>query len=142
MSKNNKIERVFYILINLAFIFAGLFKIIIVPDAGGSFVYASYYTAVFTDQSLGIYGNIFLAVPFVCAVVNICLVIAEIGINKIHQGIEQAFTSFTIMFFAFGLLFASISENLVPFGIIILVLTVLTLLVRIIFYYGVKKMKI
>lgn len=143
MTKSNKIERILYVVVMFAFIVAGFFKIITVPSTdGSSYTYMSYYLAVFTDKELSIYGNIFLGIPFLMAAATIVLNIIEVCMNKISKGIEQALVSMYIIFFGSGLLFASISDNLMPFGLIICSISLALILIRVICHYGVRSMKI
>lgn len=143
MTKSNRIERILYIAVMLAFILAGFFKIITVPSSDGySYTYMSYYLAVFTDKELSIYGNIFLGLPFLMSAASIVLNIIEICMNKISRGIEQASVSLYLIFFGSGLLFASISDNLMPFGLIICSLFLALILIRVVFHYGIRNMKI
>jgi len=139
MTKSNKIERIVYIAIMLSFVIAGFFKIIKLPNDS----FTNYYFAVFQDKdSFNVYGNVFLGLPFLAAICSIGLNIAELIMGKIHYGVEHTNVTCYIIFFAAGVLFSYVSDNFIPYGVIILGTIFAVVVTRIIFHYGIRNMKI
>jgi hypothetical protein len=137
MSKALKLERIIYAAIMGIFLISCAFKIIPVKTDSGT-IWNNYYYEVFSDTALGIYGNIFLGIPMLAAVLSIGLGIGEIISNKINFGLEATCGACYFLFFACGMLFASIQSAIYPYGMIVFADFLAIIIVRIIFHYGVK----
>lgn len=141
MSKGNTLERIIYIAIMAIFLIVLAFPIMHMP-MGNDIVSINAYTMIFTNNDLAIFGNIFLALPIVSSLAAIVLNIVELSMKKIDFSIEYAIVFFYMFIMAFGLMFASLSNNMFPYGMIIIGVTFALVLVRVIFHYGVRKQKI
>jgi hypothetical protein len=140
MSKGNKIERIIYIAIIAIFLIACSFPVMHSTSGNGM---VSAYRMIFTDGSLSVFGNIFLALPLVLSLTTIILNIVEISTNIINFGIELTNVIFYFMSLAFGLMFATITEtNMIPYGMIVMAISLALVITRIIFHYGVRGQKI
>lgn len=142
MGKALKVERMIYVTLMVLFLLSGLFNVIYLPDGNGNFVWINYYQAIFASGTLSIYGNIFLGIPLLSALLGIIMNAVEIGLNRISFPIEYTSVVAFLAFFAFGLLFASIASNMFPFGMMIIGFSLAIITVRIIFHYGIRNQKV
>lgn len=141
MSKNFRIERLVYVFISIAFLLTGIAPIMKVHAESGA-MYRSYYVCVFTDCFGSVFANIFLAIPAVMALMVAVLLISEILGKRINPSLEWACRMFIVFFAIFGFLFASLADNLLPYGLVILGFSLLYLVNLIVFHYGIKGQNI
>ncbi|MCI2068010.1 MAG: hypothetical protein LKJ88_00315 [Bacilli bacterium] len=142
MGKALRVERIIYIVIMILFLLSGLFNVICLPDGNGNPVWTNYYQGIFASGTLSIYGNIFLGIPLLSALLGIAMNSVEIGLNRISFPVEYTSVVAFLSFFAFGLLFASIASNMFPFGMMIIGYSLAIVVVRIIFHYGIRNQKV
>lgn len=132
-----KAERWIYLALCVAFLITAAFPIC---RNGGSTV--SYYQAVFSSATETPFDNLFLAVPGTMMILNVILLLAEIISKTTNQSLEWAVRSFGIFFEIFGLVYAVVAGDMMPFGIVIIVYGLAFLISLIVFHYGIKKMNI
>lgn len=141
MSKHFRAERILYIVISLAFLLAGIAPVMKVKTDAGV-LYYSYYRCVFSDCFNSVFANVFLAIPAVMTLLVAVLLFSELLNKKFNPSLEWACRMFVIFFAIFGFLFASLADNLLPFGLVILGFSLLYLINAIVFHYGIKGQNI
>lgn len=137
MSKALKIKRLIYIILMALFLICG-FLPLIKDTRSDVTVYYSCYEEIRDVSALYIYGNIFLAIPFVSAAFVIVLNLIEIIAAKAFDFIKYSSIGFVLLQFIFGVMFAAIANQMFPFGCVVLVLDLLVLINAIVFNYGIK----
>jgi hypothetical protein len=120
----------------LAFLIAGFFNLINRTGANGNAEQINVYWEMFTDDRLHIYGNVFLGIPYLAALLSLVLDAVELAMNKENNGIKYTQIVCIFCLFSFGMMFASFDSNMFPYGMVILGFTLVAIINRIIFHYG------
>ncbi len=149
MTKLGKYERIIYIFILILFLFSGLFPICVPvkPIDECSISVTSYYSCLFNYFSY--YSSIpeillqaLLFIPFVSVIIALICLFVELGQKANNQSASHCFGVCVIMFEISGMLYATLTNSLFPFGMTILAIGLGIGIVKIIFHFGLRSLRV
>lgn len=152
MTKLGKYERIIYVFILILFLFSGFFPICVpVRKSLDTTIevssYYSYYSCLFNYFSS--YSSIpeillqaLLFIPFVSVIIALICLFVELGQKANNDSASHCFGVCVIMFEISGMLYATLTNSLFPFGMTILAIGLGIGIVKIIFHFGLRALRI
>jgi len=145
MLKITKYEKVIYIVIYLLFFIVGFFPICL-PISSKDTILSSYYYCLYSSISLSasMYGIILetlLFINIISAIISSISLIYQLLKNSNIKILDFAFGITTVIFATSGMIYASLTDTLLPFGMIILGISVGIAINKLIFHYGLRGLK-
>ncbi len=149
MTKLGKYERLIYLIIYFLFLIVGFFPICL-PFSNfknGSNELVSYYYALFGYFQLNmsiqdILMLTLLFIPLICSIISISCLLTEFKQNNANNAASYTWGIATFFFAVTGFLYATLTNSTLVFGMIILSISIGIGINKIIFYYGLKGLRI
>lgn len=149
MTKLGKYERIIYVFILILFLLSGLFPICVPVKKGLDNIVevSSYYSCLFNYFSN--YSSIpeillqaLLFIPLASVIIALICLFVELGQKANNQTASHCFGVCVIMFEISGMLYATLTNSLFPFGMTILAIGLGIGIVKIIFHFGLRALRV